>query len=204
MSSPPPNPDPRPLPQGWIAQYNWDYKAWFYVNEREQPPRSSWEHPLGQQYTPPPGPPPPNRDYNRSPYQSNYNQGAPPGGYAPSYGGQGNYGGGYGSSAPAGGYQGGYPPAENRGFFGGRTSSQPQQQPVYAQQAQPPKRSGPGMGTALLAGGAGLVGGALLMDAFEDHEDHERDQAYDQGYDQGYGNGYDNGDNGGDNGGGDW
>ena len=26
------------------------------------------------------------------------------------------------------------------------------------------------MGTALLAGGAGLVGGALLMDAFEDHE----------------------------------
>jgi len=53
------------------------------------------------------------------------------------------------------------------------------------------------MGTALLAGGAGLVGGALLMDAFEDHEDRQDQQAYDQGYDQGY-------DNGNDNGGGDW
>jgi hypothetical protein len=36
------------------------------------------------------------------------------------------------------------------GFFG-RTSSQPQQ-PVYAQQQAPPRKSGPGMGTALLAG----------------------------------------------------
>ncbi|KAF8304796.1 hypothetical protein DL93DRAFT_2090126, partial [Clavulina sp. PMI_390] len=41
------------------------------------------------------------------------------------------------------------------------------------------------MGTALLAGGAGLVGGALLMDAFEDHEDHEEREAYDQGYQDG-------------------
>jgi hypothetical protein len=56
------------------------------------------------------------------------------------------------------------------------------------------------MGTALLAGGAGLVGGALLMDAFEDHEDRVEEQAYDQGYDQGYDNGCDNG--GGDFGGG--
>ncbi|KAG1753273.1 hypothetical protein EDB19DRAFT_1668361 [Suillus lakei] len=206
MSSPPPNPDLRPLPRGWLAQYNWEYKAWFYVNEMEQPPRSSWEHPLGPpQYTPPPGPPPPNRDFNRSPYQGGYNQGPTQGGYAPSYGG---YGGGYGGNAPPGGYGGNaqpggyqnYPPAGDRGFFG-RTSSQPQQ-PVYAQQQAPPRKSGPGMGTALLAGGAGLVGGALLMDAFEDHEDNVRDQAYDQGY----GNGYDNGDNGGGDfgGGGDW
>lgn len=36
------------------------------------------------------------------------------------------------------------------GLFG-RTSSQPQQ-PVYAQQSAPPRKSGPGMGTALLAG----------------------------------------------------
>lgn len=31
------------------------------------------------------------------------------------------------------------------------------------------------------SGGAGLVGGALLMDAFEDHEDRVEEQAYDQG-----------------------
>ncbi|KIK45292.1 hypothetical protein CY34DRAFT_10483 [Suillus luteus UH-Slu-Lm8-n1] len=147
MSSPPPNPDSRPLPRGWLAQYNWEYKAWFYVNEMEQPPRSSWEHPLGPpQYTPPPGPPPVNRDFDRSPYNGGYNQGPAPGGYAPSYGG------GYGGNAPPGGYGGyqGYPPAGDRGFFG-RTSSQPQQ-PVYAQQQAPPRKSGPGMGTALLAG----------------------------------------------------
>ncbi|KAG2070021.1 hypothetical protein BDR04DRAFT_656943 [Suillus decipiens] len=110
MSYPPPNPDSRPLPRGWVAQYNWDYKSWFYVNEMEQPPRSSWEHPLG----PPQYAPPPNRDFSRSPYQDNYNQ-APGPGYAPSYGGYG--GGGYGGNAPAGGY-GGYqnpPPAGDRG-----------------------------------------------------------------------------------------
>jgi hypothetical protein len=57
----------------------------FYVNEREQPPRPSWEHPMNlSQYTPPPGPPPPpNRDYNSSPYGGGYKQG---GGYAPSKG----------------------------------------------------------------------------------------------------------------------
>ena len=67
-------------------------------------------------------------------------------------------------------------------------------------QQAPPKKSGPGMGTALLAGmyrpsyhvvtysqllvtqgGAGLVGGALLMDAFEDHDRDEYQDGYDQG-----------------------
>jgi hypothetical protein len=31
------------------------------------------------------------------------------------------------------------------------------------------------------SGGAGLLGGALLMDAFDDHEDRQEEQAYDQG-----------------------
>lgn len=33
----------------------------------------------------------------------------------------------------------------------------------------------------LSSGGAGLVGGALLADAFENHEEREEEQAYDQG-----------------------
>ena len=62
-----------------------------------------------------------------------------------------------------------------------------------------------------------MVGGALLMDAFEDHEDHEREEAYDAGklavacalissdatcMNAGYDNGFDNGMDAGD--GGDW
>lgn len=31
------------------------------------------------------------------------------------------------------------------------------------------------------SGGAGLIGGALLADAFEDHEDNNEQEAYDQG-----------------------
>ncbi|KAI0366203.1 hypothetical protein BV20DRAFT_1124411 [Pilatotrama ljubarskyi] len=203
-NGPPPNPDRRPLPPGWIEQWDSNYKAWFYVNTAENPPRSSWVHPLGPApptpqpsgFAPPPGPPPPdNRSYSPYPPQ-------PQPGYGPGYGqpppqqysqspGPGSY---YGSPPPQGGYPpyGAGPPQENRGWFGSSTP-----QPAVVQQA-PPKKSGPGMGTALLAGGAGLVGGALLMDAFEDHEDHEREEAYDAGYDQGFDNGYDQGD------GGDW
>lgn len=32
-----------------------------------------------------------------------------------------------------------------------------------------------------LAGGAGLLGGALLTEAFEHHEDRERQEAYESG-----------------------
>ena len=82
---------------------------------REQPPRSSWEHPLGP--IPPPGPPPPDRGYSRSPY------GGPP---AQGYGGYSTYQPSYGQppqgyyNGPPGGYAGGPPPqrsyaAENRG-----------------------------------------------------------------------------------------
>ncbi|KAL7281992.1 hypothetical protein PYCCODRAFT_1436031 [Trametes coccinea BRFM310] len=196
---PPPNPDRRPLPPGWIEQWDANYKAWFYVNTAENPPRSSWVHPLGPPppapqpsgYAPPPGPPPPDRSYSPYPPQGGYGSGygqPPP---QPSYAQSPPPGPGYyGSPPPQGGYPpyGGAPPQENRGWFGSSTP-----QPTVVQQA-PPKKSGPGMGTALLAGGAGLVGGALLMDAFEDHEDHEREEAYDAGYDQGYDQGFDQGD----------
>jgi hypothetical protein len=36
-----------------------------------------------------------------------------------------------------------------------------------------------------IAGGAGLVGGLVLGEMFEHHEQREEEQAYDQGYDQG-------------------
>ena len=87
----------------------------YYVNTREQPPRSSWEHPLGP--IPPPGPPPQaDRSFSHSPYG-----GRPPqqgyGGYPqPGYGQpppQGYYNG------PQGGYVGGASyGSQNRGVLG--------------------------------------------------------------------------------------
>jgi hypothetical protein len=32
-----------------------------------------------------------------------------------------------------------------------------------------------------IQGAAGLIGGALLEDAFEDHDEHEREEGFDQG-----------------------
>jgi hypothetical protein len=87
----------------------------YYVNTREQPPRSSWEHPLGP--IPPPGPPP-ERSFSRSPYGDRPQQqgyGGYPG-YQPTYGQpppQGYYNG------PPAGYAGGAPYAsQNRGAWG--------------------------------------------------------------------------------------
>ena len=125
-------------------------------------------------------------------YQGNY-----PAGQGPSPG-------SYNQGPPPPGY-GGYPPPQ-QGYFGGGPPQgygygQPQYapQPQYVQQQSPPKKSGMGAGTgALLGAGGGLIGGALLMDAFENHEQFEEEQAYQQGYDQGNDN---NG--GGDMGGGD-
>ncbi|EGO27128.1 hypothetical protein SERLADRAFT_459998 [Serpula lacrymans var. lacrymans S7.9] len=179
MASPPPysgsGPNPRELPPGWTSQWDSNYNAWFYVNTRENPPRSSWVHPYAtapsrspppQQFAPAMGAPP-NREFNRSPY-GEYNQGGwqnqppqqygggPPGGYGtgyqPSYGGPpgGGYGGPQGeyrgNPGGYGGPMGGYPQEQERGFFGGGQS-----RPTYQQQPPaPPKKSGPGMGTALL------------------------------------------------------
>jgi len=154
----------------------------FYVNTHEQPPRSSWVHPLGP-LAPPPGPPPSFPPPANGPpvnVRDGYGGYQGPPGYnnGPGYGGY-NQGPGYGFNGPPQGYQD--QNQNSRGWFGGGGSQQ--QQPVYQQ--APPKKSGPGIGTAVLAGGAGLVGGALLMDAFEDHDDREREEGYDQGYQNG-------------------
>ncbi|KAF7354751.1 TOX high mobility group box family member 4 [Mycena sanguinolenta] len=57
------NPDTRPLPPGWITQFDPDYNTWFYVNTQAQPPTPTWNHPLDSPapttvYSPPQGPPP--------------------------------------------------------------------------------------------------------------------------------------------------
>lgn len=74
MSGPPPD-DKRPLPNGWIRQWDSSQNHHFYVDTNANPPRAIWTHPLddpeyqrSQQkdtaptysgYLAPPGPPPP-------------------------------------------------------------------------------------------------------------------------------------------------
>lgn len=91
------------------------------------------------------------------------------------YGQQSYGGGGYGHQQqqypqqgygyPQQGYGGGYPPQQQYGGY------PPQQQ--YGGYQQPPKKSGGGMGMmggAALGLGGGLIGGMLLEDAIDDHQ----------------------------------
>lgn len=48
------NPDKRPLPTGWIANYDANYKTWYYVDTTKPGGPSSWEHPLDSAATSPP------------------------------------------------------------------------------------------------------------------------------------------------------
>ncbi|PWN35828.1 uncharacterized protein FA14DRAFT_47635 [Meira miltonrushii] len=59
--------DDRPLPEGWVKQWDSNYNRHFYVDTRANPPRSIWVHPSDegkssqppqQQFTAPSGPPP--------------------------------------------------------------------------------------------------------------------------------------------------
>ncbi|KAI2794271.1 hypothetical protein POX_a00863 [Penicillium oxalicum] len=108
---------------------------------------SSSRPPFGQQY--------PSQQYGGYPQQG------PPQGP-----GGGHYGGGYppqqpgyGGYPPQMGYGGGYPPQAGGGYY----------------QQQPPRRGGGGMGTAgaaALGVGGGLLGGMLIADAIDDHDDY--------------------------------
>ncbi|KAF8233131.1 hypothetical protein L208DRAFT_905076 [Tricholoma matsutake] len=126
------NPERRPLPEGWISQFDNNYKAWFYVNTRAQPPVTQWAHPgvappPPSQYAPPPMPPThsypgesrsqnpygPSSGYNPNPYgnQSEYGGHSAHGGYSAAphgYGGQPHGGHAYGQ--PHGGHAYGSPP----------------------------------------------------------------------------------------------
>ncbi|QRV74827.1 Got1 domain-containing protein [Ceratobasidium sp. AG-Ba] len=135
------NPDGRPLPPGFVTQFDPQYNAWFYINTGSQPPRSQWIHPADHhdQNNPPNG----GVNWDAR-YPSQGDRGPPSGqfgggGYAP----QGSYGPG-----------GGYPP--------------PQVQ----------QKSSSNTGAMLAAGGAGLVGGALIANALSDDD-------YQDGYEAG-------------------
>lgn len=102
--------------------------------------------------------------YGYGGYGAPTSQAASPQGYV----GGGRYGYGYGGQ--------GYGPSYGGGYY-----------------QQRPQRSGGGigpMGGAALGLGAGLVGGMLLEDAIDDHDQ----QAYDQGYQDGQDNDFDGGD----------
>ena len=160
----------------------------YYVNTRENPPRSSWTHPAAVS-SPPPGPPPygappggaPAGNYGgpggydsnrQSPYPGGCNSG-PPSGYGspPPQQGYGGYGppqgyGGYGSPPPqgygAGGYNPSYgPPSEDRGFFGHHSHHQEYQQPPPPQvvYAQEAPKKKSGLGGGM---GTALLAGTHL------------------------------------------
>ncbi|KAF7301170.1 WW domain-containing protein [Mycena indigotica] len=213
MSQPPPygggpprtNPDARPLPSGWITQFDPNYNAWFYVNTLASPPITTWTHPLGA----PPPPPTTSRlcsaigasssqqqqqqvltRHNKAVATTEVTTEAT-------------------SNLPL-------PvninltiratkdlPLKTKvakiaksGLFGGMFGNHQQQPPpvqtVYVQEQ--PKKSGMGMGGALALGAGGLLGGALLASAFDGGDDGGGDD----------GGGWGGDDGGGDDGGGDW
>ncbi|KAG9016963.1 hypothetical protein FRB93_009493 [Tulasnella sp. JGI-2019a] len=215
MSNAARNPDSRPLPAGWIQQYDKNYDAWFYVNTVANPPATSWTHPAGNQgYMPPAGPPPANSNpYGGPPgyqQQGNYppqNQGYGDRGFFGGGGGGGG-GGGYNQGPPAGGYGGGYggqpgygqpgygqpPYGGSPGGYGGGY----QQQPVYT--AGPPAKAGMSSGAKLALGaGGGLLGGLVLGEMLSGDGGDGGDGGGWGGDDGGGG-----GDDGGGDGGGDW
>ena len=132
----------------------------------------------------------------------------PPGGYG--YQGGPPQGGGYGyGPPPQQGY--GYGPPQGYGYAaqpGYAYAGPPPQQQQYMQ-APPAKSSGLSpFGGAALGVGGGLVGGMLLSEVMENHDNNEYQQGYDQGQQNAdYGDGGmqgdygDNGDMGGDMGG---
>ncbi|KAH9963368.1 hypothetical protein BGW80DRAFT_1352120 [Lactifluus volemus] len=199
FSRPPENPDRRPLPLGWTTQYDPSYHAWYYVDTTKNQSQSQWHHPLDRpssanpqpSFAPPPNPPP------RSAYAS-YQQA--PGGYNP--------GGGYVDPQDRG-YQQQQPPQQphytppgydgyrnqGQGWPGWQQQQQQQPpQPVYVSPSGQPAVQQPtnagrhhlgrggGLGTAALAGGAGILGGVVLAEAFERHERHDEAEAYTEGF----------------------
>ncbi|PRQ77322.1 hypothetical protein AAT19DRAFT_8390 [Rhodotorula toruloides] len=82
--------DSRPLPDGWIEQYDSNHQRTFWVDTKATPPRSIWTHPLDDPeyqssqrgsssgYAPPPGPPPSHHSSNGYPTDKPSSSPAPP------------------------------------------------------------------------------------------------------------------------------
>jgi hypothetical protein len=136
MSQPPQNPDTRPLPEGWIQQYDNKFVCDYYVNSstdihyrsvtklgmlcmqiRTSTPGScctryyvnTQERPPRSIWVHPLGPPPPP---GPPPTQYAAPQGPPPGGYN-----QSPYGGGYGGPQGGWGGSGNYPPQQQQQVY---------------------------------------------------------------------------------------
>ncbi|KAE9388115.1 hypothetical protein BT96DRAFT_981155 [Gymnopus androsaceus JB14] len=160
------NSDGRPLPPGWITQYDNKYRAWFYVNTVANPPVTTWVHPLGEAPLPNPTYTAPAVPLPSPGYGYDNGQGQYPGHAGP----------GYQSSPPPPpqGYSPGpvYNQEENKGFFSGGSSNNgtPAPQMIGSGQA-PPHKSGMGMGTMVGVGAASLVGGVILGEMLEGHHD---------------------------------
>lgn len=215
MTSPPPyegNPDGRPLPAGWISQYDSNYKAWFYVNTHANPPMTTWVHPSGpvsappvQTFSPPPAfsppsmPPPMNAGgYNPGQIQGpggygNNNQVGYPNGGGMSYPQQQQqqppYGGGYGNP--------GYNYPQQGPVGGGYPVQQPQQPQVVVVEQKPQvvvveeprphhRHHGMGAGGLAMGAGAGLLGGILIGEAIEERREERRERDFGWGPDWGY------------------
>ncbi|KAG8726840.1 hypothetical protein FRC12_023042 [Ceratobasidium sp. 428] len=137
------NPDGRQLPPGFVTQFDTAYNTWFYINTNAQPPRSQWLHPADH------------HDQNNPP-----NGGVNWDARYPSQGGDRGFGGG---PPPPGQYGGGYPDSGHGGSYG----------PGGGYPPQPQHKSSSNTGAMLAAGGAGLVGGALIATALSNDDDYE-------------------------------
>ncbi|CAI4060784.1 hypothetical protein N7582_001717 [Saccharomyces uvarum] len=190
--------NPPQVPSGWKAVFDDEYQTWFYVDLSTN--SSQWEAPKGTTWSRPTGPPP--GAINEKNVRQQGDQ-APP-----AYSSQ---------SQPQA-------QAQQSRFYQPQQAQYPQQQQAYYPQQAPmaaaaapqqayygaaanTKKSGRSnaMMGGLLGVGAGLLGGAMLENAFDNHDQDnvyvennyygdDNGGGFDGGYDGGFDGGFDGGD----------
>lgn len=148
------------VPNGWKAIFDEEYKTWYYVDLKTK--QSQWEPPKETGFSRPAAPPPyeqtaPHRYQPQPPQQQQPQQQPRYPGYPqqPTYPQQPVY------------YQ--QPTYPQQPVYHQQPMYQQQPQPVYYQQ-QPTKKSNSGMMNGLMGAGVGLLGGAMLANALDSHE----------------------------------
>lgn len=172
------------VPDGWKAVFDEEYKTWYYVDLKTG--QSQWEPPKGAGFSRPAAPPPPPQ------YEQNDSRGyqrqqppPPPTQQQPRYQ---SY-----PQQPAY-YQQPMYPQQQPVYYQQPVYQQQQQQPVYYQQ-KPTKSKHGGMMSGLVGAGIGLLGGAMLADAIDDHDRPEIIENNYYGDDNGgFGGGFNGGD----------